>query len=1029
MWISLDELLEKIMLKLYKQWERRLLSQVRPLLDDERLRLATALRTLASAHLTQSEDAMFLYLERLGTLEAVVAAAAEEFALLPELKAMVLRARRPGMRLRGHKAPPTDLSPSRLPTLLAMLEAVDPPAYAVTRMYFPEDVTALAALLEAALQQVFAQWQALALETRTAVLRVLHTVRVGLVQEESRYLVTLRSVVETLHQFEAMPEVLRASRDALLAGKVDVAPESPFRYNAMAVVSAGLADMIANPPPVSGAAPARPVPAPDLGPGLEPTPPTDQPSTDQPSTDQPAPDQPPSGERPTDEPGESPDAPPAPPPTKEPVKEPMPEPMPGPALPTQPTVLPARPPAQVVERDFYTDVRFPQQVRAQELAALVVRLTRAPFALSRAQEQVSVEFGQPDQPEYVEVVLVAHGFSEESSSYSRTLAVYSDRDSQAAVFQLRADSELGEYRITLDFYHKGRYLGSAAFKTRIVEKTPKHVGGVAVEMPALRAQFVDQPPPPADLELRITRGAQENVLQFTLHSARGAVGYHWKPVGQVRLNSESAQQYLQTLFAHLGEPAAQSVDHLSEQDARISSQDIDAIGRQLYRELFPPELQHELWTRILPRRRSADNPDGVIASLLITSDEPWIPWEMVKPYRSDPGSGQEQRAGFLAETFQVARWLAGRSPAHHLHVRQAGIVTPPQDLTYAQREEAYFRQWAARRVEVAGPLRSTSEVRQLAAAGDVQLWHVAAHGRFDGSNADLSPLALQDGRLTPLDLIGERGAALRKQRPLVFLNACHTARLAFALTGLGGWAERLVVDLGVSVFVGTLWEVNDLLAAEFAIAFYDRLFAGDTLGQAFYAARLHVRDRQPANPTWLAYVLYGDPNSVIAWGAEAQAEEPAPAEESRSLPPEPEEPPAPPVDPAQLAEQLEDALIDALPAAIMATVPEVVARALARLLGQEPPADTASADTAPDGDAPDGDAPAGDAPAANGDQPADGPTQGGMDAAALLFLRALASSPRAEAAPPAAGSGPADDTPARDADRSQDADSPTQPQG
>jgi hypothetical protein len=233
-----------------------------------------------------------------------------------------------------------------------------------------------------------------------------------------------------------------------------------------------------------------------------------------------------------------------------------------------------------------------------------------------------------------------------------------------------------------------------------------------------------------------------------------------------------------------------------------------------------------------------------------------------------------------------------------------------------------------------------------------------------------------------------------------------------------------VVDLGVSVFVGTLWEVNDLLAAEFAIAFYDRLFAGDTLGQDFYAARLHVRDRQPANPTWLAYVLYGDPNSVIAWGAEAQAEEPAPAEESRSLPPEPEEPPAPPVDPAQLAEQLEDALIDALPAAIMATVPEVVARALARLLGQEPPADTASADTAPADTAP-----AGDAPAANGDQPADGPTQGGMDAAALLFLRALASSPRAEAAPPAARSGPADDTPARDADRSQDADSPTQPQG
>ena len=54
-WISVDELLESIMLKLYKQWERRLLSQARPLLDDERLRLANALRAMASAHVTQSQ--------------------------------------------------------------------------------------------------------------------------------------------------------------------------------------------------------------------------------------------------------------------------------------------------------------------------------------------------------------------------------------------------------------------------------------------------------------------------------------------------------------------------------------------------------------------------------------------------------------------------------------------------------------------------------------------------------------------------------------------------------------------------------------------------------------------------------------------------------------------------------------------------------------------------------------------------------------------------------------------------------------
>ena len=900
-WISVDELLEKIMLKLYKQWERRLLSQVRPLLDEERLRLANALRSMAQAHQAQSEDAIILYLERLATLEAVMAAAPEEFVLLPDLKQAILRARKPGMRLRGHKVKATNLTPARMQTLLAMLEALDPPAYAVTRMFLPEDLVALATLFEAALGQVFANWAKLALESRGAILRVLNMVRAQLTTEDGHSYVTVRSVVETLHQFEAMPEVMQVSRDAFLAGKMDNAAETGFRYNEMVPVSERLARMISTPPPVSASAtPGEPsLPLPDMTP---------------------APDQP--GETPV---GEQP--------SETPEKEPTPAPDPGPVEPVGPSLsLYAPPPSNaVVERDFYTDVRFPQQVRLGDEAPLVVRLTRSPFNLSRSDDKVKVAFGQPDQPEYVEVVVIAHGFGEATGTWSRTLAVYVDRDSQPAIFLMRAQGDLGEKRVTLDFYHKGRYLGSAAFVTRIVEQVPNAVGGVIIDTPALSARFVETPPPPADLELRIVRGNRDNILTFMLHSTRAGVGYHWKPVGQVRLNSSSPQGYLQSLFASLGNLAAQTVDHLSEEDARVAMGDINAIGQQLFKELFPPELQQELWNRILPKRRDASHPEGIISTLLITSDEPWIPWEMVKPYRVDPDTGAEQSVGFLAELFQVTRWLSGRSPAHQVHIKQASIVVPENELVYAQREEAYFRQFAARRVQVTDTLRSTADVRQMAQAGGVQLLHFAAHGRFDPENANLSPLSLQDGALTPLDLAGERAAGLRRERPLVFLNACHTARLAFALTGLGGWAERLVADLNVSAFVGTLWEVNDLLAAEFAITFYDRLLAGDTLGQAFYTARLHVRNRQPANPTWLAYVLYADPNSFVLWGMGDEEGEPREKVVEQLL--APVEPPKPTVDPDELKAALEAYLANTLPDLLRRSISGVVDQAVDRALG------------------------------------------------------------------------------------------------
>jgi len=401
-------------------------------------------------------------------------------------------------------------------------------------------------------------------------------------------------------------------------------------------------------------------------------------------------------------------------------------------------------------------------------------------------------------------------------------------------------------------------------------------------------------------------------------------------MGQVKLTSNSPQNYLQSLFANLGNLAAQPVEQLSEEDARIASGDIAAIGQQLYKELFPPELQTELWSRILPKRRDASNPDGIISTLLITSDEPWIPWEMVKPYRIDPDTGAEQSVGYLAEMFQVTRWLAGRSPAHQVHVKEARIVAPQNELQYAQREEAYFRQLPARRVQVNGPLRSIADVRQVAHDGGVQLVHFAAHGRFDPQNANLSPLSLEDGVFTPTDLTGERAAGLRRERPIVFINACHTARLSFTLTGLGGWADKLVSDVMVSAFIGTLWEVNDLLAAEFAIVFYDRLLAGDTLGQAFYTARLHVRDRQPGNSTWLAYVLYSDPNSVVVWGM--GDEEGEPREKVVEELPLPVEPPKPPLDPAALKADLATFLANAFSDLVRNGLPGVIDQAVAHAL-------------------------------------------------------------------------------------------------
>lgn len=66
----------------------------------------------------------------------------------------------------------------------------------------------------------------------------------------------------------------------------------------------------------------------------------------------------------------------------------------------------------------------------------------------------------------------------------------------------------------------------------------------------------------------------------------------------------------------------------------------------------------------------------------------------------------------------------------------------------------------------------------------------------------------------------------------------------------------MIQDLRVNAFVGTLWEVNDVLAADFSIAF-ENLQSGQKLAEAFHNARLAIKRNHPDNSTWLAYTLYG----------------------------------------------------------------------------------------------------------------------------------------------------------------------------
>ena len=367
--------------------------------------------------------------------------------------------------------------------------------------------------------------------------------------------------------------------------------------------------------------------------------------------------------------------------------------------------------------------------------------------------------------------------------------------------------------------------------------------------------------PPPDLELRVMLSGDRRRLSFMLH---GGPDYNFRSMGETDPLPDEPRVFLQPTFDRLSSLARRSASARSADETTAAKKELADIGASLFDQLFTTALKEEYGRTI--RKKYAGK------AVLITSDEPWIPWELVRPFAIDDSGGVLYDDPPLCEMFRLSRWLTGRGAPDQLAMKQGVWVAPADNLQAAQAESAFFeelhrRQW---QVSLSGPLTKAADVQARFQGKDTQLFHFACHGNFDATNPDNSMIKLEGGFLSPNQIGVQARAGLLATKPVVFLNVCYAGQVGFGLTGLGGWAEKFL-QFGASVFIGSLWEINDTLAAQFAQEFYNRLWglggkAAVPLGQAFHEARMAIKAADEANPTWLAYVLYGDPQGQVLLG-------------------------------------------------------------------------------------------------------------------------------------------------------------------
>lgn len=369
------------------------------------------------------------------------------------------------------------------------------------------------------------------------------------------------------------------------------------------------------------------------------------------------------------------------------------------------------------------------------------------------------------------------------------------------------------------------------------------------------ASLPDLEPPYPDLILRVRleRSDGWSRFHFELESIEGKAGFRSRRfLGErLRTSPEAYRARLQSRIENLFGDSREGRLVLRSDATQL----LESLGRELYDELFPARLR-----KAYPSFRRK------VETLLVISEEPWIPWELVKPY-DDSNPDEPIDDDFLCGQFQMTRWLRGaRPPAVEVVPRQsacfeAGSAANPP-LRHAADEYRMLERLARRHgIRHHGlPEASRPQVLESLRAGDLGLLHFVGHGHFDPKQPDDARFVLAGkGSIHPGDLRGPVQTRLKTSRPLIFFNACQLGLQSWLLTGMGGWAERCVAGCECGAFVAPQWAVTDRLSHAFAKTFYEALETGASFAEAATRARKQVRRLDGSHPTWLAYVVYAHP--------------------------------------------------------------------------------------------------------------------------------------------------------------------------
>jgi hypothetical protein len=291
--------------------------------------------------------------------------------------------------------------------------------------------------------------------------------------------------------------------------------------------------------------------------------------------------------------------------------------------------------------------------------------------------------------------------------------------------------------------------------------------------------------------------------------------------------------------------STQELERLGAVDSGARETMLQGLGESLAQQILPTPVRDALLL-LQP---------GTL--LEVDCTETWVPWELFRVGRGLTGS-------YLAERFALSRGGTG-SHTSRFEASPRVLLTPKGVEALVRREQQCLalldpRLRQIHRVSDLQPL-----LMQGGGPGGIAGWHVSGQGAFDRGDKSAASLHLEDGVLTPVQIVPAQRSRKSGQTPpfqgaFIFLNVSEPSPppTPLAPAGTVQWIERFL-SAGAGAVVATTWPIASAKAGQFVEMFYRAWSQNRPLAVAISEARESIRAE--GDVSWLSFAVYGLPGA------------------------------------------------------------------------------------------------------------------------------------------------------------------------